>query len=65
MISESPHISTRQCQTPDKVMRTLCADCATQKVFDGFVHGQYRREPMLLNKNYHKFAFFNDQKGTD
>ena len=65
MISESLHISTRQCQTPDKVMGTLCAERATQKVFDGFVYGQYRREPMSLNKHYHKFAFFNDQKGTD
>ena len=29
---ESPHISTRQAETPDKAIETLCAKCATQEV---------------------------------
>ena len=35
LTGKSPQISTRQSQTPDKVIETLCAKCATQEVFDG------------------------------
>ena len=36
LTAESPQISTRQPQTPDKAIGTLCAKSATQEVFDGF-----------------------------
>ena len=32
MTSEVPHISTRQLQTPDEGIGTLCVKCATQEV---------------------------------
>ena len=32
LTSESPYISTRLAETPDKAIRTLCAECDTQKV---------------------------------
>ena len=37
LTAESPQISTRRPQTPDKAIGTLCAKCTTQKAFNGFV----------------------------
>ena len=61
LTAESPQISTRGPQTPDKATGTLCAKCAKLKKIIWFCvpevsvvsfHGQDRREPNMCVRDF-------------
>ena len=70
LTAESPQISTRQPQTPDKAIGTLCCKCYTQEVLFLYFcvlfvpavsvvsfHGQDRREPNMCVIHFDQYWF--------